>query len=155
MIWDPNLSIKSRKNGDSRFVQSSLRLYMSKQIYQKKYRLVSSSIYNANLFENMNLPVLFGMLFWHPIQQDLQTTPQKIPSQIFTYQNFVQNNSPNQNAARPAKPGRIRCINIPCHFSSISSKLLFPSHRSLMTLPLGLTTNVVFFGFRVDVFGGA
>ena len=121
----------------------------------KKYRLVSSSIYNANLFENMNLPVLFGMLFWHPIQQDLQTTPQKIPSQIFTYQNFVQNNSPNQNAARPAKPGRIRCINIPCHFSSISSKLLFPSHRSLMTLPLGLTTNVVFFGFRVDVFGGA
>lgn len=34
---------------------------MPKQIYQKKYRLVSSSIYNANLFEtwtSMNLPVL-------------------------------------------------------------------------------------------------
>ena len=119
---------------------------------KNKYRLVSSSIYNANLFENMNLPVLPACYFGIQYNKVSKLLP-KNPFPNFTYKKFVQNKDPDPNAAKPAKPGRIRCINIPCHFSSISSKLLFPSHKSLMTLPLGFH-KCRFFWIPGGCFGG-
>lgn len=152
MIWDPNLSIKSRKKWWLTICAEFVALVYVKTDLSKKYQLVSSSIYNANLFENMNLPVLQACYFGIQYNKVSKLLPKKsLPKFHLPKELFKINTYPNATRWLPNLSGSDVSIFLAIFHQSLQScyfqvtKVWWHCH---LVWQLSL-----FFGFRVDVLG--